>query len=115
MWTYPKHPAIATRGLVIPVGESRTIDVNLFSTAPTSGPWKVIPYDLDAVVNGAAPNLSLSLDKDTGESGDTLHLTIKSLTEDTGIGGAGFLLFSDLGEPGDAGFAETLTMGVVVP
>ena len=52
-----------TRGLQIPLGQSRTIDVNLYSNAPTKGPWTVTAFDYDSWFFGIEPNLKLSLDK----------------------------------------------------
>ncbi len=86
-----------TKGITIPVGQSKTIDVQLWSDAPTSGPWKVSAYDLDYYTGlSNTPNTTLTLDKSTGVSGDTLHLTIKLNSVDASYGGAGFVLVSDL-------------------
>jgi hypothetical protein len=89
--------AWATRGVKIPVGQSKTIDVQLFSEAPTQGPWKVTAYDYNEFLGGQ-PNLQLSFDKDTGSNGDVLKLTIKVLSVDPSIKGEGFVLESKLGE-----------------
>ncbi len=67
------------KGVKIPVGMSATIDVELFSDGPTSGPWSVGAKDAAALLGGTA-DLSLSLDKDTGVNGDKLKLTIKVMT-----------------------------------
>jgi hypothetical protein len=66
---------IALTGVQIPVGGSKTIDVDLFSDGPTSGPWQVEAYDLNEL-EGMAPNLALSFDDATGENGTVRHLTI---------------------------------------
>ncbi len=90
---------ITTRGVKIPVGESRTIDVVLHSEAPTSGPWKVSVQDLSQYVGDTSkPATQLTLDKDTGSDGDVLHLTIKVLSIDTTLGGEGFVISSTLGQ-----------------
>jgi hypothetical protein len=99
--------SFVTRGVLAKVGATRTIDVHLWSAAPTSGPWTVRAVDYEAF-SGNAPNLQLTLDRDTGVSGDTLHLTIEVLSQDTSIGSAeAFLLFSDLGG------RENLRVGLV--
>jgi hypothetical protein len=96
-----------TKGITIPVGQSKTIDVQLVSAAPTSGPWKVTAYDLNDYLGFGSPFLQLTLDKDTGSNGDVLHLTIKSLKKDQQDGAAIFVLQSDLGSQ------ENLSLGAV--
>src|SRR5262249_20812688 len=63
------------KGVKIPVGQSKTVDVDLFSEAPTAGPWKLKVIDYNQAYGGSA-NLTFSLDKDTGMNGDVLKLTI---------------------------------------
>jgi hypothetical protein len=67
------------KGASIPVGGTRTIDVNLFSEGPTD-PFSVQAYDAASLQGGAA-NLDLSFDEDTGQNGQTLHLTINVLAQ----------------------------------
>jgi hypothetical protein len=84
-----------TKGVRIPVGSSRTIDIDLFSDAPTTGAWTVDAFDVFALL-GMTPSLSFSFDKRTGRNGDVLHLTITV----TGLGAGGgseFMLRSSLG------------------
>lgn len=83
-----------TQGVHLPVGQTRTIEVDLWSEAPVP-PWRVRAYDL-ASVEGGAPELSLSLDRAQGQSGDRLQLTITALKAGTD-GGSRFLLYSDDG------------------
>ncbi len=85
-----------TRGVKMAVGETRTIDVKLFSDQPTSGPWKVVARDLGEL-QGKPSHLALALDHDHGQNGDTLQLTI-SLKSKGDHNLAGFVLFSSLGE-----------------
>ncbi|HEY5031013.1 MAG TPA: hypothetical protein VIJ54_00975, partial [Actinomycetes bacterium] len=110
----PGGTGFTTQGVNIPIGQSKTIAINLFSTAPTGGPWTVRIYDYDqAVVGTSKPYLGLTLDKNTGQNGDTLHLTIAPKTADAQLGGEAFIIFSDLGKPGDANFQSNLTMALV--
>ena len=51
-----------------------TIDVELLSDAPTSGPWTVKAGSF------AAPGLTFKLDTSTGTNGDVVHLTISGTT-----------------------------------
>lgn len=71
---------LQTQGVRIPVGQSRTIDVALYSDAPTGGPWKVEALDPAALANQPAA-LDLKLDAASGQNGDVLHLTITPLRE----------------------------------
>ncbi|MFT3765886.1 MAG: hypothetical protein QM820_10260 [Minicystis sp.] len=63
------------RGVKIPLGETKTIDLQLFSDGPTNGPWQVEVVDAAALFGGQ-PRLDLSLDRDSGQNGEKLHLTI---------------------------------------
>ncbi len=64
-----------TKGLNVPVGTPKVLEIDLFSDAPTSGPWKVAAQALTRT--GNAP-VTLSFDQTTGSNGDTLHLTVTS-------------------------------------
>jgi hypothetical protein len=84
-----------TKGVKIAVGAKRTIDVDLFSDAPTTGAWTVDAFDVFALLGGPT-SLAFSFDKRTGRNGDVLHLTITV----TGLGAGGgseFMLRSTLG------------------
>jgi len=96
----------STRGVHIAVGQTRTLELDLFSDAPTTTPWKVEAVDTagfcgpNAMVvfapgpppidGGEPPDagpfvtmgpppppcLTYSLDRDQGRNGDKLHLTV---------------------------------------
>jgi hypothetical protein len=66
---------VATKGVTIAVGQSKTIEVDLFSDAATSGPWTVSAEDALAKLGGGA-TLDFSWDRKTGLNGEKLHLTI---------------------------------------
>jgi hypothetical protein len=95
-----------TKGVKIAVGASQTIDVQLYSTGPTTGPWTVTAYDMNDFLGGTA-NTTVSLDKNTGSNGDVLHLTIHVTSADAQIGAEGFILVSDLGGQ------ENMAMGAI--
>jgi hypothetical protein len=97
---------VTTKAVTIPVGQSKTIDLQLWSEAATAGPWTVTAWDLNDYLGGAK-NLDVSLDKSTGKNGDTLKLTIKVLSKDQSYGGEGFVIVSDLNGQ------ENLSMGAV--
>jgi hypothetical protein len=105
-------PAVTVPGVKIPVGASKTIDIKLFSDAPTAGPWRVTALDGNYLAGGTA-ELSLKMDKIGGQNGDTIHLTIQVLKADTNYGVESFILYSDIGKMGQPGFQSNLWMGTV--
>ncbi len=65
--------------VTIPVGQSRTIPVDLFSDGPTSA-WTVTAIDpAPQLTNPPETLLGFSFDKTTGQNGDVLQLTINVL------------------------------------
>ncbi len=86
--------AVATKGIKIPVGESRTIEVDLFSDGPTNGPWQVKARSLDF---SNTKTLDLTLDRQSGQNGEKLYLTIKALAASPYKASA-FMINSRLGE-----------------
>jgi hypothetical protein len=106
--------SVTVPGVKIPVGGSKTIDLTLFSEAPTAGPWKVRALDgAYDFLGSPSANLTLTLDKTSGQNGDTLHLTIKVLHTDPMFGVEPFVILSTLGKAGDPDFQNNLWMGVV--
>jgi hypothetical protein len=87
----------STKGALIPVGQSKTIEVDLFSDAPTSGPWQVSAMDITPQLQMAqGQTLSFSFDTTSGQNGDKLKLTISA--EAAGMYGIEvFLITSTLG------------------
>jgi hypothetical protein len=78
----------------IPVGESKTIDVDLFSDGPTE-PFTVSAMDASGFMGGAQ-QLSFEFDVAEGQNGQVLHLTISAL-EATQYKAEIFYLVSQLG------------------
>ena len=113
-WTPPFSPAFPTNGVQIAVGQQKTIELQLSSTGPMPGPWHVSAYDYDELFSGAQPKLGLSLDANSGQNGDVIHLTITVNGTDSMLNGEAFAIYSDYGHPGDADFAESITFGLVV-
>ena len=64
--------SFTTKGVKIPVGQSKTIDVDLFSNGPTNGPFTVSAKELTGT-----PHLNMTFDQSQGENGQVLHLTIQ--------------------------------------
>ena len=67
------------KGAHIPIGESKTIDIKLFSDASTNGPFDVQAYE--PMLTGGGQHLDFSFDATSGENGQTLHLTITANTK----------------------------------
>jgi hypothetical protein len=65
----------AAKGVKIPVGTSRTIDVQLFSDQSMTGVWRLNAHQA-GLPSGTASTLTFSWDKTYGQNGDILHLTI---------------------------------------
>jgi hypothetical protein len=68
-------PVIA-KGVKVPVGQTKTIEVDLFSDADTKADIVVEALDYTSFAFGKAPHMELSLDRNTGRNGEKLHLTI---------------------------------------
>jgi hypothetical protein len=101
-----------THGLLIPLGSSRTIDLDLFSAGTVAGGWTVTPYSYEDLFGGT-PSLAFSLDRSTGKNGDVLRLTISALRTNATIGADPFIILSSSGTPGDPGYRAHLAMGLV--
>ncbi len=67
-------------GVKIPVGQSRTIDVQLWSDAATGGPWKVSTVDVLLERGYSGKTMDFAWDRTSGVNGEILHLTITSLS-----------------------------------
>ena len=85
-----------TKGVTIPVGQSKTIQVDLFSDAPTGGPWFVDAIDA-ATLQQQSPELELTWDKKSGQNGEKLYLTIKVLKASQ-YGAEAFIIESQLAQ-----------------
>ncbi len=83
-------------GVSVPVGTSKTINLDLFSDKPTSGEWQVKAMDVNNLFGGNATNFSFALDRPTGRNGDILKLTITS-NKQTNRGRGTFVVVSKLG------------------
>ena len=83
-------------GILMGQGASRTIELDLFSEAPTSGPWTITGQDENTRAKGTQL-LEFTFDKPSGVNGDKIMLTIKVL-ELGASGTEAFLLTSQLGD-----------------
>jgi hypothetical protein len=82
---------VKTKGISVPVGQSKTVDVLLLSDGPTSGPWTVSAQVLTG--QGMPTDLSFAFDRKTGQNGEKLHLTVTANV----AGAKPFLVTSTLG------------------
>lgn len=92
--------SVTTQGITIPVGSSKTVEVDLFSDGATSGPWTVQAADVLYAYYGSygiPSSLSFQWDRTSGVNGEKLHLTI-TVTSASIIGnGHAFMITSTLG------------------
>jgi hypothetical protein len=94
-----------TQGVKLQVGAETTIEIDLYSDGPTSGPWTLSAVDISSEFFGEKPALQLTFDQTTGQNGDKVNLTIKYLRPV--LGGAPFWIQNDLGG------AQTFWLGAV--
>ena len=90
----------STLDVQIPVGQSKTITLDLFSDAPTAGPWTVRARDAATLTPGGVATLAFAFPQNqtqaSGQNGDRLQLTITVLMAGPARG-APFVLTSKLG------------------
>jgi hypothetical protein len=67
--------SLKVKGVQIPIGSTKTIEIDLFSDAPTNGPWQVEAHDLNEFMGGQ-PTLQFAFDAPGGQNGQKLHLSI---------------------------------------
>ncbi len=85
------------KGVSIPVGQSKTVVLDLVSSAPTSAPFTVEVIDSNQLFNpSATPVLKFALDKTQGVNGDKINLTITVASSPRGNNEA-FLIVSKNG------------------
>ena len=95
-----------TKGIKIAVGESKDVELDLYSDAPTSGPWTITVLDLTSAFFGGPKALSFSLSTKTGQNGDKVTLTIKAIAKSS-LGASPFWIQNDLGKQ------QSIWIGVV--
>jgi hypothetical protein len=74
-----------TPGISIPLGTSKTVEVDLYSDAP-SADFTVVAVDVASKFQMATPELSFAFDKTTGHNGDKLQLTITRVAKASNFG-----------------------------
>ena len=86
------------KGFVVAPGQSVTIPVRLFSSAPTRGEWHVRAYQTTGIVAGqtgaaAALTFKWANDRQSGQNGDVLGLIVTTPTGEL-VNGATFVIES---------------------
>jgi hypothetical protein len=82
-----------TRGVAIPVGGTRTIDVHFHSDDPTVTSWTIAAQDASRF-SGGSSHLTLTLDTTTATIGQVAHLTITRNSQGTVYGAEPFTIKS---------------------
>jgi len=97
--------SVATEGVHVGVGETKAIDIALYSDGPTDD-IELQAFD-ESHYWGGTKQLDLALDPPSGKNGDVVHLTITAL-EAGSYGGSLVFLKSTLGATGHVwlGFVE---------
>jgi hypothetical protein len=98
-FTSPFIGNITSLGVTIPVGQNKTIEVDLFSDGDTGGPWQVTADDALYKYYGSyglAKTLDFAWDRQQGQNGEKLHLTI-TVTASSIVGnGHAFMITSTM-------------------
>ena len=77
---------VTTRGIAIPVGTSKTIEVDVFSDAPTAVDLQVVAVDVASQFGGGSAELTFAFDKATAHNGDKLQLTVTRAADGHDVG-----------------------------
>lgn len=88
---------VKTKGVVIPVGQTKTIEVDLFSDGDTGGAWSVTADDLLAKYYGSyglQSTMTFAWDRTQGQNGEKLHLAITVTKAGLLGGGHAFMITS---------------------
>ncbi len=102
---------MTSKGITIPVGQSATIEVDLFSDADTHGPWTVEASDVLSTYYGnygLTSSMSFAWDRTQGVNGEKLHLTITVTSTSVVANAHAFMITSTQGA------RQTVWPGLVV-
>ncbi len=91
-----------TKGVIVPVGKSKTIELDLFSSAAMSGPMSVTIQAFGSGGGGGSmpstPPVSFALDKTSGVNGDKINVTVTSNAPTVSrLGATTFVITSTVG------------------
>ena len=82
---------VHTKGLQVPYGQTRVVELDLYSDADTHAPWflRFSTLDLDLSGFGNTPHLRIAADRSTGQNGEKIYLSITRKSQGT----AGTIVF----------------------
>ncbi len=83
---------VPVKGVKVPLGKSVTIDLDLISSAAMD-PFNVNVSDIPTT-EGKTPELSFALDRDSGQNGEKLHLTITRVAAASEYAGTEFSILA---------------------
>jgi hypothetical protein len=84
--------SITTQGIAVPLNQSRTLDIQLFSVAETDD-WTLDAKDYNYFTGAGPSELQFAFDDVNGNNGDTRKLTITRVANGA-IGGTEFVIYS---------------------
>jgi hypothetical protein len=84
--------SVPVNGVKAPLGQSVTIDLDLISSA-AMGPFSILVSDIPTT-EGKPAELSFSLDRESGQNGEKLHLTIARVAAASQYGGTEFSILA---------------------
>jgi len=96
-FTSPFTGSVTTKGVTVAVGQSKTVEVDLFSDADTGGPWTVTADDYLATRYNVPSTMIFDWDRSQGQNGEKLHLTITVTSGSILNGGHVFVITSKKG------------------
>jgi hypothetical protein len=79
-----------TQGIHIPVGQTKTLEIELFTSAPTT------PITVTAYGYPDPSSLNFTFPQSSGVNGDVLEVQVQHLSDDPSYGGAPFMITSTL-------------------
>jgi hypothetical protein len=88
----PSGQDAPTKGIKIPVGQTGTIELALYSDGPR-GNWIVGAGDVPTVTGNRA-HVEVELDKNSGNNGDRIKLTLRPTQTDPALGGVTFAVYA---------------------
>jgi hypothetical protein len=88
--------SLMTKGVAIPTGTSKDVEVDLWSDGPASD-WSVTAYDVSSWLRGRPAELTFAWDQQTGHNGDKLTLTITRAADGRFGSGSEFVIFATNG------------------
>lgn len=87
--------SFTTRGVSVPMGMSKDVEIDLWSDAP-SDDFDVVAYDVASKYLKQSAELQVALDRTSGHNGDKLKLTITRIAAAQNFGVSEFVVFAQV-------------------